>query len=85
MNVLARIIILSSLFFCAQVIAGSGHDHGHSHSNTPVNQVKAGVNATEIVAALISRGKLDKSWQSTEVGSGEKITGQGNPEWWLFL
>lgn len=62
-------------------LAGSGHDHGHSHSNTPVNQEKAQVNATEIVAALVKRSKLDKSWDSIKSSSVEKITVKGNPEW----
>ena len=64
-------------------MAGSGHDHdhGHSHSYTPVNQDKAGVNAAEIVAALVNRSKLDKSWKSIKASSVEKITVQGNTEW----
>ena len=64
-------------------MAGSGHDHdhGHSHSYTPVSQDKAGENAAEIVAALVNRSKLDKSWESIKVSSVDKITVQGNPEW----
>lgn len=73
--------ILSLSAFSA--IAGSGHDHdhGHSHSYTPVNQDKAQSNATEIVAALVKRSKLEKSWTSINSASVEKITVQGNPEW----
>ena len=64
-------------------MAGSGHDHdhGHSHSHTPVNQGQVSANATEIVAALVNRNKLDKSWESIKASSVEKITVQGNPEW----
>lgn len=62
-------------------MAGSGHDHEHSHSNTPVSQEKISENATEIVATLANRNKLDKSWTSTKASSVEKITVQGNPEW----
>ena len=62
-------------------MAGSGHDHGHSHSNTPVSQEKISANATEIVAALVKRSKLDKDWASINAVSVEKVTVQGNPEW----
>jgi len=62
-------------------MAGSGHDHGHSHSHGPVNQEQIGLNAVEIVKALIKRNKLNKSWKSTEATSIEKITVQGKPEW----
>ena len=65
------------------VMAGSGHDHdhGHSHSYTPVSQEKASANATKIVAALVNRNKLDKSWVSIAASSVDKITIQDNPEW----
>ena len=81
MKTLAAALVLSSLLFGAPVMAGSGHDHGHSHSSTPVSQDKVGVKAAEIVAALVNRNKLDKSWQSIKASSVEKITVQGNPEW----
>ena len=63
------------------VMAGSGHDHGHSHSHTPVTQTMAQANATEIVAALVNRNKLENSWSSIAASSIEKITFNGNPEW----
>ena len=81
MKTLAAALVLSSLLFGAPVMAGSGHDHGHSHSSTPVSQDKVGVKAAEIVAALVNRNKLDKSWESIKASSIEKITVQGNPEW----
>ena len=81
MKTLAAALVLSSLLFGAPVMAGSGHDHGHSHSSTPVSQDKVGVKAAEIVAALVNRNKLDKSWESIKASSVEKITVQGNPEW----
>ncbi len=64
-------------------VAGSGHDHdhGHSHSHTPVTQEQIGLNAAEIVKALVKRSKLDESWKSIEATSIKKITVQGNPEW----
>lgn len=67
--------------FTFSAMAGSDHDHGHSHSYTPVNQEKAQENATEIVAALVKRDKLNKSWKAVISSSVEKITVKGNPEW----
>ena len=81
MKALTITLVLSSLLFGAPLIAGSGHDHGHSHSYNPVNQEKASANATEIVAALVKRNKLNESWASVKVASVEKITAQSNPEW----
>ena len=81
MKALTITLVLSSLFFGAPLIAGSDHDHGHSHSYIPVNQEIASANATEIVAALVKRNKLNESWTSIKVASVEKITAQGNPEW----
>ena len=80
MKILTITLVLSSLLFGAPLIAGTGHDHGHSHSYSPVNQEKAQSNATEVVAALVKRNKLDKSWESIKASSVEKITVQGNPE-----
>jgi len=64
-------------------MAGSSHDHehGHSHSHTPVNKAAAKNNATEIVAALVKRDKLENSWQTIAASSVEKKTLNGNPEW----
>ncbi len=69
--------ILSLFTFTA--MAGGGHDHGHSHA--PVNQETAETNATEIVAVLVKKEKLDESWASVTASSVEEKTFNGNPEW----
>jgi len=73
--------ILSLSVFSSNAGSGHDHDHEHSHSYTPVSQDKAQSNATEIVTALVTRNKLDKSWSSVNADSVNKITVQGNPEW----
>ena len=76
--------LLFSLFLSlcsATAMAGSGHDHGHSHSHAPVNQATATTNATEVVAALVKRNKLDESWASIKPSSVEKKVFGGAPEW----
>ncbi len=61
------------------------HDHGHSHSHTPVNQDTAKTNATEIVAALVKRNKLDSSWTSTTASSVEKKSINDSSEWQIVF
>ena len=79
---LATLLLSFTLsLFTFSAMAGSDHDHGHSHSYTPVNQEQAQENATEIVAALVKRDKLKKSWKAVKSSSVEKITVKGNPEW----
>ena len=66
-------------------MAGSNHDHGHSHSHMPVNQDTAKDKATEVVAALAKRNKLDASWSSIAAESVEKKQINGNPEWLVIF
>ncbi|MBL4868767.1 MAG: hypothetical protein JKY67_20580 [Pseudomonadales bacterium] len=64
-------------------MAGSGHDHGHGHSHSyaPVDQATAKTNATNIVAGLVNRNKLEKSWASVTANSVEKKEFKGKSEW----
>lgn len=81
---LKTLLLSLSLSLCsATAAAGSNHDHdhGHSHSHAPVNQVTATTNATEIVAALVKRNKLDESWASIMPSSVEKKVFKGDLEW----
>lgn len=67
--------------FSATVMAGTENDHGHSHSQDAVNQETATSYATEYVASLIERSKLDESWSSITASSVEKKVFGGNTEW----
>lgn len=67
--------------FSAIVMAGAGHDHGHSHSHAPVNQETAKTNATKIVATLVKKEKLAKSWASVTASSAETKVVKDNSEW----
>jgi len=55
--------------------------HGGGHSNKPVDQSTAKTNATQIVAALVKREKLDKSWAKVKASSVVKKTVEGEKEW----
>jgi len=72
-------IILS--VFSASALAGSGHDHGHSHAKAQVKQATAQKNAQKIVASLVERKKLNKSWASAPVKSAEKKVFDDRKEW----
>ena len=63
MKTLAPALISLSLFFCAHVMAGVGHDHGHSHTPPSVNQQVAGNKAEAVVVSLVKRKKLIKVGQ----------------------
>lgn len=79
MKTVATTLLLTSLFFGAPVMAGSGHDHGHSHE--PVNQETVETNATKIIISLATKNKIDKSWSAIMASSVEKKIFGGNPEW----
>ena len=79
MKILATTLVLSSLFFCAPVIAGAGHDHGHSHA--PVTKETAEKNAEKAITSLVATGKIDKSWASITASSSEKKDFSGRSEW----
>ena len=85
MKTLAIALVLSSLFFGAPVIAGSGHDHGHSHAQAPVNKETAEENAGNAIASLVLTGKIDKSWESIAASSSEKKDISGSSEWVVIL
>ena len=85
MKTFATILFLSSLFFGAPVIAGSGHDHGHSHAYTPVNKETVEKNAEKVKAALVESNKIDKGWASIAVSSSEKKIVNGGSEWLVIF
>jgi uncharacterized protein DUF6488 len=83
MKTLATTLVLTSLIFGAPIMAatGHGHDHGHSHAQVPVNQATAEKNADEVIASLVERDKIDKSWSTIKVSSIEKKEFEGRAEW----
>ncbi|NQY25682.1 MAG: hypothetical protein HRT92_00730 [Piscirickettsiaceae bacterium] len=87
MKTLATTLVLSSLFFGIPAMAATGHDHGHGHSHTqePVNQQIAEKKADEVIASLVEREKVDKSWSSIKASSIEKKTLNSRPEWLVIF
>ena len=78
-------VFVLSLLLSSQVIAGTGHDHGHGHGHghaeTLVSQDVVEKNADAVIASLIERGKVDKSWSSIKPSSVDKKIFNGHSEW----
>lgn len=79
--------IVSALALSSPAFAGAGHDHnpdgGHSHG--PITSDAAVKRAEKQVKTLVSRGKLDKSWEKAKsTGATQKDFGKG-PEWIVTL
>ncbi len=81
MKILKTSLVLLLLLFGSSVVAGTGHDHGHSHAQAPVSQEVAKKNAYKVMASLVKRDKIDKSWSSISVNSVDKKVINGRPEW----
>ncbi|PHS22658.1 MAG: hypothetical protein COA83_11295 [Methylophaga sp.] len=80
MKTLKTLLVLL-LLLGSSVMAGSEHDHGHSHAPAPVNQATAEKNADKVIASLLERDKIDKSWSTIKVSSIEEKELNGRPEW----
>lgn len=57
---------------------GPGHSHG---SVAPATEEQVIKNASEIVAALVQKGKIDSSWKGIKPTETKKKKSQYDPEW----
>lgn len=71
--------------FIITMLAGCNQEHGHSHSPAPVDQETAKSSAETIVADLVSKSKLDKSWASISASSVVKSGTSMKTEWEVVL
>jgi len=69
------------LLLTSPAYAGSGHDHGHGHSHAPVSKEEAENIATESIAKLAEKKKIDSSWQSVAAHKSEQKEFGGRMEW----
>ena len=83
MRIKTFIFTLVLLFSPLTALAGGGHDHGHGHSHGPaeITQSQAVTIATDRVAMLVSKGKIDESWKSVKAAKSEKKMYGGQAEW----
>lgn len=57
---------------------GAGHSHGPV---TPITEEQAIKNASEIVAAIVQKGKIDRSWKGIKPTETKKKKNQYDQEW----
>ena len=82
MNKLSVIMLVVCMSFLASpVMAGGGHAHGEGHDHGPISSDQAGAKAIKKMAQLVSKGKIDASWQGLDPSSIEKKTFSKGPEW----
>ena len=62
--------------------AFAGPGHGHSHGPvTPATEEQVIKNASDVVAALIQKGKIDASWKDIKPTDTKKKKTPYDPEW----
>lgn len=81
-------ILLTMLVLIAPVHAGSGHSHdkdgghsNHGHSHGSINDDTAKTKAMNMLASLVKKGIVDKSWEGANPLAAEKKTFAKGPEW----
>lgn len=58
--------------------AGAGHSHGPV---TPASEEQVIKNASDVVAAIAQKGKIDASWKGIKPSEAKKKTNQYGQEW----
>ena len=83
MKLLATTLLLSSLLFAAQVMAGGGHSHDADggHSLAPISSEEATTRASKKVEQLADAGKIDATWTGVKAASVEQKIYSKGPEW----
>jgi hypothetical protein len=86
-NLIAALFFLSSLFFGAPILAGSGHEHdsdgGHSHG--PISSDSVINRASKKVNKMAAAGKIDAGWSGVKAASVEQKTYSKGPEWVIMF
>ena len=70
-------LLTSGLLATAPALAGPGE--GHSHG--PISKEQAVNKAEKRLISLVSKGKVDKSWQGKKAAGAQKKTYDGKEEW----
>ena len=61
--------------------AFSGPGHENSHAQGPISEAAVKQKATKQVAALVKKGKIDKSWSEIKPAKAYQKTFKKGPEW----
>ena len=73
-------VSLLALAAAGSVSAAEGSSF-HFHGNTPASEKVVVDCASQRKAALVSSGKLEKSWEAAQVDKTEQIDGKKGKEW----
>lgn len=63
----------------APAFSGPGHEHSHDHG--PISEEAVKQKATKQIAALVKKGKVDKSWSEIKPEKAYQKTFKKGPEW----
>lgn len=73
--------IVFLLVFSATGSYAHGPDGGGHGSTTRITEIQAREKATQLVAIIVKKGRLDASWSRIQPAEAEKKTFQGRLEW----
>lgn len=79
-KLLTTLLAASGLLFSLPAVAGGAEDCHFHGSKAATQEVVSGC-AVKRQQALISSGKIDKSWQAIKPSSFEQVDGQRGKEW----
>ena len=79
-KLLTTLLAASGLLLSLPAVAGGSEDC-HFHGSKAATQDVVATCAVKRQQALISSGKIDKSWQAIKAGSFEQVDGQRGKEW----
>ncbi|MBI5075831.1 MAG: hypothetical protein HZB62_11795 [Nitrospirae bacterium] len=73
-------LVLLSAFSATGLYAHGPEGAGHVQK-TEITEIRAGEQATKLVADIVANGKLDASWAQVQPAEVKKKTLKNNPEW----
>lgn len=76
---IAAVTLCTFSLVTAPAFSGPGHEHSHSHGAITEEQAKE--KATQQVADLASKGKVEKSWSEIKPTKAYQKTFKQDPEW----
>ena len=75
MKKLITVLLCSTLLSVFPAFAGTGHSHD------PISKEMATQKAEKRLQSLVTKGKIDKSWQDTKAADVQKKNYGGTNEW----
>lgn len=79
-NFVSIAALVATLAFAPSAFAGGG-GACHFHGNTPIKESVLTACATEQKDTLVSKGKIDASWNDVKLDKAETVEGKRMKEW----